>query len=398
MEVESALAEVEVESASADADRERKKRRRSGRPRSGRSRGALSTKARSEQRDAGGSHLGVATSSRRSRSRSRRRRSPRAASRRACARRISSTSSCHRPLSGKFSISSSPAPLKRCQEAQPGDTQAARAARSWRGDSLVARAAAAAATRTLARLLGPLENAKRWLMLADLHEKFAADGWTAALGPPHARRSPPPPPPPRASAGRRPTTSTSAASRGARTSTSPRALPPARRRCSALLRYLASQLLAGACERVDVRLLGTLRAAPLAQAAADASLTTAPPTIPAGATRCRRGAAARRRRRADRAGGAARAAAPPPAARPAARGGCGGRPRPLPLLYASDGDGGDAPPRAGARRYLWWVLVAETLPAARLLASTVAMPTWRCDRAAARRRRRASRLLTDRTR
>ena len=51
---------LEGESAHADAaPTEHKRRRRSGRPRSGRSRGALSTKTRSEQRDAGGPHLGV---------------------------------------------------------------------------------------------------------------------------------------------------------------------------------------------------------------------------------------------------------------------------------------------------------------------------------------------------
>ena len=386
---------------------EERKRRRSGRPRSGRSRGALSTKTRSAQRDAGGSHLGV-------------RHLEQAV---AFSLAPASLAACCVETSLRASDLFEfelPPPVERqildlvlagaaeamSEKRNPGDTLAARAARS-----------AGAAIRwslelqqrppdadVIARLLEPLENAKRWLMLADLHEEFASDGWTAALE--AAARS---------------------ALAAATTSATCLGWPPTNDehvRCLSrrshldlatrlaagspplqlpLLRYLASQLLAGACERVDGRLLGTLRALlRWPEAAADAVADDGAADDPGG-----RDSLPSRAR--QRAAAAALIALWWRCARSVRRHlplglllevvVAAGH-RPLPLLHAaSDGDGGDAPPRAGARSYLWWVLVAETLPAARLPRifdggdADVAMRTALPLAAAAAA---TSRLLTDR--
>ena len=247
--------------------------------------------ARSEQRDAGGSHPASATSSRRSHSRSRRRRSRRAVSRRACARRISS-SLLPRPLSGKFLDLVLAGAEAISEKRNPGDTQAARAARSAgaaiRWSLELQQRPPDADPRALARTAGDCE--------ALAHAGGPARGIRLRRldrlpRPPPARRSPPPPPPPRAWVGRRPTTSTSAAFRGARTSNSPRALPPARRRCSchcsAISRASSSRAHASASTAASLARCARCSAGP--RWPPTLSPTTAPPTIPAGATRCRRG-------------------------------------------------------------------------------------------------------------
>ena len=400
---------LEVESAIPDAaPGERKKRRRSGRPRSGRSRGALSTKTRSEQRDAGGSHLGV-------------RHLEQAV---AFSLAPASLAACCVETSLRASDLFDfelPPPIERqildlvlagaaeaiSEKRNPGDTQAARAARS-----------AGAAIRwslelqqrppdadTLARLLEPLETAKRWLMLADLHEEFASDGWTAAL---------------EAAAG--------SALAAATTSATCLGWPPTNDehvRCLSrrshldlatrlaagspplqppLLRYLASQLLAGACERVDGRLLGTLRALlRWPEAAADAVADDGSADDPSG-----RDSLPSRAR--QRAAAAALIALWWRCARGVRRHLPLGLLLEVPLWRPATGrcrscmrrptaTAATPPPRAGARRCLWWALVAETLPAARLPRifdggdADVAMRTALPLAAAAAA---TSRLLTDR--
>ena len=204
-------------------------------------------------------------------------------------------------------------------------------------------------------------------MLADLHEEFASDGWTAAL---------------EAAAGSALAAATTSATclglaadqRRARPLPFAALAPRTRPRLAAgspplrlpLLRYLATS---------------SSRAHASASTAASLARCARCSAGPRWRRRCRRrrlrrrsqrarlaaveGAAARRRR-ADRAVVALCARrAPPLAARPAARGGCGGRPagrcrscmrRPTATAATRL--------RAPARRYLWWVLVAETLPAA----------------------------------
>ena len=381
-------APMEVESAAVEVESARRRRARRAQtpaplrpPALRRSRGALSTKARSEQRARRRPHLGV-------RHLEQAVDLARAGVARGVLRRETSLRAsdlfefgCRRPLSGKFSISSSQAPRKDFENATPahaGSAGGAAPARRFAGRSSCS-SGRPTRTSALARTAGDCEalahagGPARGIRLRRLDRRARA----AARSAPAAATT--------SATCRRPPTNDEHVVTAALDLDLATPLPPARRRCSCRCSAISR---ASSCRRMRASTSPSARW----RSAAGPRLPTPPDDAPddlAGATRYRRGAA-RRRRRADRAVVALRAQrAPPPAARPAPRGGCGGRPG-CRRLCGVHGDGGDL--RAPAHVVTVVGAGRRTLHAARLPPSlTVGMPTWRAP-AARRRRRRHSRL------